>query len=355
MKKTIQKKQSAILEKLLKDRNNDLSGLMSSSDFINDVLTTKTNVPIMNIGFSGSFDGGFPCGINIIAGPSRHFKTSFGLVTVRAFLDENEDGVVIFYDSEFGTPKNYLEQYGIDLDRVIHNPITDIEQLKFDMSKDLDNISRGDKVMFFLDSLGSLASKKEAKDALEGKAAADMTRAKEIKSLMRIITPQLNLKNIPCVVVAHTYNTMDFMPKQVLGGGQGMMLAPNTVWFVSRAKNKDENKEVDGYTFTIKVEKSRFVKEESRFPIQVSFAEGIKKYSGLIDLAVGFEIVDVVREGRKKAYQFKDLTVLDEDVATHDEFWNRIFKETDFKELVENKYSLSKSDKSGKKFDFEEE
>jgi hypothetical protein len=108
---------------------------------------------------------------------------------------------MLFYDSEFGTPQGYFDRFGIDAKRVIHTPITDVEQLKHDAVKQLSEISRGEKVIIVLDSLGNLASKKEVDDALDGKSVADMSRAKQFKSFFRMVTPHLNLKDLPMIVV----------------------------------------------------------------------------------------------------------------------------------------------------------
>jgi hypothetical protein len=105
------------------------------------------------------------------------------------------------------------------MDRVLHTPLTDIEQLKFDIMKQLQDINRGDKLMIILDSIGNLASKKEVEDALEGKSVADMSRAKQVKSLFRMVTPHLNIKDIPMVVVNHTYMEIGMFPKAIVGGG----------------------------------------------------------------------------------------------------------------------------------------
>jgi hypothetical protein len=48
---------------------------------------------------------------------------------------------------------------------------------------------------------------------------ADMTRAKQIKSLFRMVTPHLTMKDIPMIVVNHTYKTMEMFAKDVVGGG----------------------------------------------------------------------------------------------------------------------------------------
>ena len=87
---------------------------------------------------------------------------------------------------------------GID-DLSIGCTITDIEQLKFDVMTQIHNIERNDHVIIVIDSIGNLASKKEVEDALKQNSAADMTRAKQLKSLFRMVTPHLTIKDIPMV------------------------------------------------------------------------------------------------------------------------------------------------------------
>ena len=82
----------------------------------------------------------------------------------------------------------------------------------------MNNIERGDHIIVLVDSVGNLASKKEVEDALEGKSVADMTRAKQMKSLFRMITPHLTIKDIPMVVVNHTYKEIGLFPKDIVSG-----------------------------------------------------------------------------------------------------------------------------------------
>ena len=141
------------------------------------------------------------------------------------------------------------------MDRVLHTPITDVEQLKFDIMKQMDNIDRGDKVIIIVDSIGNLASKKEVEDALNEKAVADMSRAKQIKSLFRMVTPHLTLKDIPMVVVNHTYKEMSLFPKDIVGGGTGSYYSADNIYIIGRQQEK-EGKDIAGYNFITHVEKS---------------------------------------------------------------------------------------------------
>ena len=208
-----------LLDKIKKNSTIKDSAILSKSKFFNAKDMITTSIPALNIAFSGKLDGGFTPGLTMFAGPSKHFKTGFSLAAVKAYQDKYEEAVVLFYDSEFGTPQNYFDSFDIDTERVIHTPITDVEQLKFDIMQQISNIERGERVMIVIDSIGNLASKKEVEDALDGKSVADMSRAKQIKSLFRMVTPHLTLKDIPLVVVNHTYKEIGMYPKDIVGGG----------------------------------------------------------------------------------------------------------------------------------------
>jgi RecA/RadA recombinase len=220
--KTINKKEvkmSSLMERLMKAGSVKGTSILSESQFFNEKETVPTDVPIINIGLSSKLDGGLSSGLTFLAGPSKHFKSLLGLLLVKAYLDKYKDAICMFFDSEFGITPEYISANGIDTSRVMHIPIEHLEQLKFDISKRLEEINRGDKVIIFIDSIGNLASKKEVEDALEEKSVADMSRAKTMKSLWRIVTPALTTKDIPCVAVNHTYQTMEMFSKTVMGGG----------------------------------------------------------------------------------------------------------------------------------------
>jgi RecA/RadA recombinase len=304
-----------------------------------------TSVPMVNVALSGRIDGGLTPGLTIMAGPSKHFKSAFSLLMAGAYMKQYPESVLLFYDSEFGTPKSYFESFNIDMDRVIHTPITDIEKLKFDIVKQLEEIGRDDKVVIVIDSVGNLASKKETDDALEGKSVADMSRAKALKSLFRMVTPHLTIKDIPLIVVNHTYKEMALYPRDIVSGGTGIYYSADTIWILGRQQEKD-GKEITGYNFVINVEKSRYVKEKSKIPITVSYEGGIKKWSGLLDLALegGY-----ISKPTSQSYQFVDRTTGEligakmkaSEIEDNGEAWKTLLKTTDFAEWIKNKYTIA--------------
>jgi hypothetical protein len=173
---------------------------------------------MINVALSGSLDGGLTSGLLVLAGPSKHFKTSFMLLMAASYMQKYPDAVMLFYDSEFGSPSSYFRSFGIDTDRVFHTPITNVEQLKLDLINQLENLDTKDHVIVCIDSIGNTASSKELQDAIDNKSVTDMSRAKALKGLFRMVTPYLMLKDIPMIAVNHTYANMTGHGQTVSGG-----------------------------------------------------------------------------------------------------------------------------------------
>ena len=337
----------SVLEKLRKNSTIKDTSVLSKSKFFQKKDMIPTSIPVINVALSGRLDGGLVPGLTMWAGPSKHFKTAFSLLMAKAYLDKYADGVVLFYDSEFGTPQSYFDSFGIDTERVIHTPIMDVEQLKFDIMQQLNNIERGEHVIILIDSIGNLASKKEVDDAMDGKSVADMSRAKQMKSLWRMVTPHLTMKDIPCVVVNHTYKEIGLYPKDIVGGGTGSYYSADNIFILGRQQEK-EGTEVVGYNFIINVEKSRYVKEKSKIPVSVSFTGGISRWSGLLDIALESGHVIKPSNGWYQKVNLETGEMEDKKYRVKDtdtkEFWMPILKQNSFVEFVKNKYQVTSGD-----------
>ena len=330
------------MDKLKKNSKIKTTEVLADSKFFNEKDMTQTDVPMVNVALSGSIDGGLSSGLTVLAGPSKHFKTSFALLMASAYLKKHEDAVMLFYDSEFGSPQSYFEQFDIDVSRVLHTPVANVEELKFDLIGQLEEIDRTDNVIVVIDSIGNLASKKELEDALSEKSVADMSRAKALKGLFRMATPYLTMKNIPLLAINHTYKEIGLFPKDVVGGGTGIYYSADNIWILGRQQDK-KGTEIQGYHFVINVEKSRFVKEKSKIPITVSWDGGVRSYSGLLDVALAGSYVTKPSNGWYAATSLQDGEASRKvryDETLTKEFWDPIFEQTDFKEFVKKQYSI---------------
>lgn len=334
----------SLKERLIKNSTIDHTAILTESKVYGRKDMIPTVIPMINVALSGKIDGGLTPGLTVLAAPSKHFKTAFSLLMAAAYLKMHPDGVILFYDSEFGTPESYFSSFGVPLESVVHTPITDIEQLKFDIMQQLQEIKRGDKVMIIIDSVGNLASKKEVEDALKQNSAADMSRAKQLKSLFRMVTPHLTIKDIPMVVVNHIYMTQEMYSKPVVSGGTGIYYSADNIWIIGRQQDKDD-KELKGYHFIINIEKSRYVKEKSKIPITVNYDSGINKWSGLLDLAIESGHVIKPKVGwyavvdKETGEIGKNMRAAD--IVDNRDVWSHLLENTDFAEWIKNKYTLA--------------
>ena len=334
----------SILDKIRKNTTIKDTAILAESKFFQKKDMIATTIPAINIALSGRLDGGLTPGLTMWAGPSKHFKTAFSLLMAKSYLDKYPDSCLLFYDSEFGTPQSYFDSFGIDSTRVLHTPLTNIEQLKFDIMTQLEGIDRNDHLIIIIDSIGNLASKKEVEDALEGKSVADMSRAKQIKSLFRMVTPHLSLKDIPMVVVNHTYKTMELYSKDVVGGGTGSYYAADNIFIIGRQQEK-EGTDVIGYNFIINVEKSRFVREKSKIAVNVRHDGGISRWLGLLDMAL--ESGHVIKPSNgwytrvdKETGEIEDKKWRIKDTDTK-EFWLPIITAVSFQTWVKDTYQVA--------------
>lgn len=335
----------SLKDRLIKNSTIELTSTLEDSKIFTKKDMIPTSVPMINVALSGSVDGGMTPGLTMLAGPSKHFKTGFALLLASAFIKKYPEGVVLFYDSEFGTPQSYFDTFSIPLDSVVHTPITDVEELKFDIMKQLKEITREDRVLIIIDSIGNLASKKEVEDALNEKSVADMSRAKQLKSLFRMVTPHLSLKDIPMVAINHTYMEIGMFPKAIVGGGTGSYYSADNIWILGRQQDKDGT-EIAGYHFVINVEKSRHVKEKSKIPITVSFEGGINRWSGLLDIALELGYLHKPKVGwycriDKETGEIISKNYRASEIDNNKQFWTEMFTQTDFASAIQTKYKMA--------------
>lgn len=254
----------------------------------------STSVYILNALLSKSIkDGGVAADrITIFAGEPNTGK-SYVLYNV-ARNSQKAGFYVLFIDTEHSVSKDSLRNFGIDPspDKLKLISSNNIEDLKFFLTKFLDGLkaekqagSEIPKIIIFLDSIGQLASEKEKADALDGKTKVDMTRAKAIKQLFRIINSDLGYLRIPMIATNHTYDTTDFFPQQVMSGGKGAEYSASTIVFLSVAQLKTGNEdELDlnssGVIVTAKAKKNRMAKPK-KIKFEINHSYGTNPFKGL--------------------------------------------------------------------------
>lgn len=357
----IEVQMSDLLKSLKKSSTAGYAEVLSESNFMFDKAKTRTPIPAINIALSGEVDGGLTSGLTVLAGPSKHFKSNLGLVMVASYLRKYPDAVCVFVDTEFGITPKYLRSMGVDPERVLHVQCETVERMKFEMANQLKDLrerqkakkkgDEPDRVVFFIDSVGNVASQKEVDDAENEKSVADMSRAKQLKSLFRIITPYFTTLDIPCVAINHTYQTQEMYSKTVMSGGTGIMYSADTVIILGKQQEK-EGKEIVGYHFIMNIEKSRFVREKSKVPLTVTYEKGIDPFSGLLEIGLDTGYIVKPSNGwysraevdtdtgemviEEKKYRSKETNTA--------EFWKPVISNAGFREAVSKRFCLGQVD-----------
>ena len=67
----------SIMDKLKKNSKIKETQVLNKSVFFSEKDQVPTSVPMINVALSGDPDGGLSSGLTVLAGPSKHFKTSF--------------------------------------------------------------------------------------------------------------------------------------------------------------------------------------------------------------------------------------------------------------------------------------
>lgn len=165
------------------------------------------------------------------------------------------------------------------------------------------------------------------------------------------MTKNVKIKSIRPVGKQPVYDlTIENAEQYVLGNdvishNTGAMYSSDTVWIVSRAQEKDGD-ELAGYKFTIKPEKSRYIKENARIPIMVDFESGVDQYSGLFDLA---KELGYIVEASKGFYSKVDMETGTPDDAklrakalvNDADYWKRLVNNIKFRNAVAKHYMLA--------------
>lgn len=242
---------------------------------------------LLNACISGSLFGGVPNNRSVcFAGPSGTGKTFLLLNVVRQA--QKQGYKIIFYDSETAVDIDIINKFGIDPTNFRYEPCNTVQEFRTSITNLVNTLNEQKrkgasvpKIMVCLDSLGNLASQKEIDDAMSGSDKADMTRAKTIKSLFRILGTQLAECKIPFIFTNHTYQGQSFIPITTAGGGTGPEYFASIILFLSKAQLKEDGSKA-GIVLTVKPNKNRFAKP-TPIKIIIHFDRGMNPYIGLQD------------------------------------------------------------------------
>jgi len=279
------------------------SALSTVSDYVD------TGCMVLNAIISGSLYGGVPMGrITGFSGPSAAGKT---YIINKILANGQKKGMIpVIFDTEAAVDASSTVGVGLDNEQVKYVPVQTVEDCRNQISAFLDGVidtKMRDKFIISIDSLGNLASQKEIDDAEKGKTAMDMgTRAKGLKSMMRLLTFKAAQAGVTILFSNHTYDDPSAMFPTLVkaqSGGKGpVYLASVLVQLAKRDEKHDANRgdsdellpeanKVSGTTLRALTVKNRFVPPFLECEAYLNFRKGLDKYSGLKEMAVNHGVI----------------------------------------------------------------
>lgn len=314
-----------------------------------------TGCMALNTILSGSLHGGVPKGrITIFAGESGCGKT-FILNKILANA-QKMDLIPIIFDTEVAVDKASAEGVGLDSKNVKYVPVDTVETCRNQIMTFLDNVEKEPelhgKFIISIDSLGNLASEKEINDAGAGKGAMDMgLRAKQLKSMMRMITYKAAVTGTTIIASNHTYADPGALHptlvKSQAGGSGPIYMASILVQMAAKKEKTDssndndiaisESRNYSGVTLRMLTVKNRFVPAFLQCESYLNFKTGLDKFSGLKDVAVAHGIIEqtgstFVMDDKKLGY-YKNW-------RNDEELWDKILVKLE--ESIKEKYRYGK-------------
>lgn len=268
-----------------------------------------TGCMVLNAIISGSLYGGVPVGrITGFSGPSAAGKT---YIINKILANAQKKGMVpVIFDTEAAIDASSTTGVGLDSDKVKYVPVQTVEDCRNQISTFLDSVMEAkmrNRFIISIDSLGNLASQKELDDTEKGKTAMDMgTRAKGLKSMMRLLTFKAAQAGVTILFSNHTYDDPSAMFPTLVkaqSGGKGpVYLASVLVQLAKRDEKHDktndddeilpEANKVSGTTLRALTVKNRFVPPFLECEAYLNFKRGLDKYSGLKEMAVNHGVIE---------------------------------------------------------------
>lgn len=339
--KAARKKGSSLMARLKKASGSETASILADDEFpIRDMISCGNY--LLNALIAGNYKCSVPSGRSIQLAGDKGVGKTYIATEICKEAQKIDYGVVIF-DSEFANnDKRKAEERGLDTSNVLWVGIDTIEDAKTQMLKMLEEIDPEERIIFLMDSIGNLPSKKELEDSKAGVEKRDMTRAQALKALFRTVTMQCGYKNVPLIVINHVYaNTGSMFGGNVIAGGGGPAYGTSIIIEFSKAQDKDGN-DVIGAIITCKSRKNRMAKENQSVKIFLNYNTGIGKYSGLLEFFIEEGIIIPTAKPNKNGslpktckFKYKGAEMTRKDFSP--EFWEKELAD-EMGEYLSNKF-----------------
>ena len=303
------------MDKDVKSVLDEIDEINPYATYLNDSTLSRvsgwidTGSYVLNAIISGSLYGGIPKGrLTMFAGESMTGKSLF---VQKILAKAQQEGLTpVIFDSENAIDPDGAARLGLDITKVKYVPCVSVEKTRNDVYKFLTAVKEKKlegKFIVAIDSLGNLQSELDLSRMGKDSTSADVgTKARAMKSLMQTCTNLGAVTQTTVICTNHVYDDpMALFPsieKNMPGGKSCVFLPSVTVQLARKPMKEDGGKTMDGqlavgqksYAGIIiraLTRKNRFIKQYLEGEMYLSFAKGLDRYYGLLDLAVGTGVI----------------------------------------------------------------
>lgn len=346
----------------------------SSYAEVKDFLDTGSYA--LNRVLTGDIHKGLPVGrICTFFGMSGSGKSMIAAITAAIALKNNKLDVVYIFDSEGGTLVNVFKQYGVDISKINHIPVSSIEQCSTKLLQTYDTLVKARqeyladpenndnvRALCILDSYGALAADKLISDAInKDKTAMDMGLGAKLKNnMMRGLMMRVVQSNATLIVINHEYQDPSAMfasKVHLMAGGKGLEYASHVIlqcekllikstdteFMTGHEKETDDIGHFKGNRLRFFVVKNRVCKPAFQATVYLDFNTGIAKFDGLIEDAVKFGYLQEVRGGYSCPTYKNGSRITYKELISNEEIWNTFLEDFNKHSLEVMQYSNATS------------
>lgn len=289
------------------DKSNPYASFLDEGALSNVDGWIDTGSMVLNGLVSGSLFGGIPKGrLTMLAGPSMTGKS---YIVQKILAAAQKEGMIpVIFDSENAIDKEGAAALGLDVSKVKYVPTFSIEECRntiYNFLTKAKEKGQTGKFIIAIDSLGNMESELQLGRMEKSSTSADMgSRAKAVKSLLRTCTQLAAITKTTIIVTNHIFDDPSAMfPSLVkdMPGGRAAVYLPSVTIQLARKPMKEDNhidsklavgqKNYAGVVLRALTAKNRFVKQYLEGEMYLSFEKGLAKYYGLLELAVGFGVI----------------------------------------------------------------
>lgn len=246
-----------------------------------------------NYAISGRFLRGYPYGHTVELGGDPSTGKSY-LVANAIREVQALDGVVFLDDTEGAYNTDWTERLGVANKSVFYRRSRTVqhhEEAARVFLSAYKNVAAAKPGIMALDSIALLSTSHEMDKRLE---KVDMSRAKEIRALFRLMLGDICDSNLVYLVTNHvTANIGDmFNPRETPGGSAPKYAASCRVDLFTPSKLKNSDSKYIGVKVTGVAIKTRHTVPWKRFSMVIPFYKPISPLSGLIDVMLREKVLE---------------------------------------------------------------